>query len=281
MTAIQTLFFFFGAAFLTLARVNGAPAKYDQRQEGDFNLHAQLENFLFVVVIPSSSSNNDLFSDLALQALELKQQLSSRSSSPKQQESIKPAEEVRDEKPYSLEVVRISEDHPDKGSSGNSTQKDEEASNILNLQSASAIDNAQNDGARDVERAAKSVKAFELPKKREMPTILGYFVDTKSVLAESKTEDSGRIRNVLENVWNPDVDAAKPGTSLKKQLFQKREEDIAPSSLNVYKNDMGLIAEKKQQELRLLGDAIENCGPGRRRDAAGICQFDESADSLL
>jgi len=96
-------------------------------------------------------------------------------------------------------------------------------------------------------------------------------------MPESKTEDGGRARNVLENIKNPDVDPEKPGT---KKLFQKREEDIAPLS-NIYKNDMRLITEKKQQEMKLLGDAIENCGPGRRRDAAGICQFDESAGSLL
>jgi hypothetical protein len=267
MTAIQILFFF-GAAFLMLVEVNGAPTRYDQRQEGDFNLHAHLQNFLFVVAIPG---NNELLSDLALQALEFKQQLS-RSSSSKKQESIK-ADEIGDEKPYILEVIRISENDSDKEIS---SRKDEEASNVSNLRSMS-INDTRNEGEENIERVAKNVKDFEFPKNREVPAILGYFVDTRK-MPESKTEDGGRARNVLENIKNPDIELEKPGT--KKLLFQKREEDIAPLS-NIYKNDMRLITEKKQQELKLLGDAIENCGPGRRRDAAGICQFDESAGSLL
>jgi len=269
MTVIRILFSF-GAAFLMLVEVNGAPTRYDQRQEGDFNLHAQLENFLFVVAIPKTS-NNELLSDLALQALEFKQQLS-RSSSSKKQESIK-AEEIGDEKPYILEVIRISENDSDRDIF---SRKDEEASNVSNLRSTS-INDTRSEGQEYIERIAKNVKDFEFPKNREVPAILGYFVDTRK-MPESKTEDGGRARNVLENIKNPDVELEKPGT--KKLLFQKREEDIAPLS-NIYKNDMRLISEKKQQELRLLGDAIENCGPGRRRDAAGICQFDESAGSLL
>ncbi|EZA48486.1 hypothetical protein DMN91_012733 [Ooceraea biroi] len=278
MTVIRTLLFL-GAACLMLAEVNGAPAKYDQRQEGDFNLHAQLENFLFVIAIPSSGSgsSNELLSDLALQALEFKQQLSSRSSSSKEQESIK-SEEVREnEKPYTLEVIRISEKHPDEG---NLTRGDEQASNVSDLQ-FTLTNSKQGAGPEPVGRVAKDVKGFEFPKNRVVPAILGYFVDTGRVPVESKAEDGGRARNVLEDVRSPDVDPdGKPGTSLKKQLFRKREEDIAPSP-NAHEDDTGLIPEKKQQELRLLGDAIENCGPGRRRDAAGNCQFDEFAGSLL
>lgn len=264
-----------GAAFLMLVKVAGAPTRYDQRQEGDFNLHAQLENFLFVVAIPR---NNELLTDVALQALEFKQQLSSRSASSKDQEPIKSVEEIQDEKPYTLEVVRISESHPD---NENSTRKDEDAaSKVSNLQ-LTLIKNTRNSGeAEEVGRVAKNVKNFDFPKSREVPAILGYLIDTRRVPTESKTENGGRARNVLENARNPDVDPGKPGASSKKQLFQKEEEDSSPLP-SVHDNGKGPIAEGKQQELILLGDAIENCGPGRRRDAAGICQFDESAGSLL
>ncbi|XP_049776950.1 uncharacterized protein LOC126173912 [Schistocerca cancellata] len=44
---------------LPLVLVAGAPVRYDQRQEGDFNVHAHLENFV-VVLIPTSGSNGGL-----------------------------------------------------------------------------------------------------------------------------------------------------------------------------------------------------------------------------
>ncbi|XP_047004225.1 uncharacterized protein LOC124622533 [Schistocerca americana] len=42
---------------LALVLVAGAPVRYDQRQEGDFNVHAHLENFV-VVLIPTAGSGN-------------------------------------------------------------------------------------------------------------------------------------------------------------------------------------------------------------------------------
>ncbi|XP_049858033.1 uncharacterized protein LOC126345116 [Schistocerca gregaria] len=44
---------------LPLVLVAGAPVRYDQRQEGDFNVHAHLENFV-VVLIPAAGSNGGL-----------------------------------------------------------------------------------------------------------------------------------------------------------------------------------------------------------------------------
>ncbi|XP_049803684.1 uncharacterized protein LOC126237539 [Schistocerca nitens] len=44
---------------LPLVLVAGAPVRYDQRQEGDFNVHAHLENFV-VVLIPTAGSNGGL-----------------------------------------------------------------------------------------------------------------------------------------------------------------------------------------------------------------------------
>lgn len=277
MTVIRMLIFL-GTAFFTLVEIDAAPTRYDQRQEGDFNVHAKLENLLFVVAIPS---NNDLLGDLALQALELKQQLVSRSSSSKEQESIASSdEETRGVEPYSVEIVQINENHSNKGSS---VQKKEgankEMSNISNQQTIISIGN-EHDKTEILERVAKNVKAFEFPKSREEPPIIGYIVDARKILG-SKNEDDGRARNVVENVWNPAVESGRPGTSLKKQLL-RREEDVALPPSNVDKNDVASLSEDKQQnELRLLGDGIENCGPGRHRDASGVCQFDQSASALL
>lgn len=271
--AVIRMLFFFGTAFFTLVKVDTAPTRHDQRQEGDFNVHAKLENLLFVVAIPS---NNNLLSDLALQAFELKQQLVSRSSSSKEQESIRSSEE----KPWkgAVEIIQINENHSNKGSSVQKTDgKNKETTHVSNHQTIFSIANEKEHMEED--RIAKNVKAFDFPKSREEPTIKGYFVDARKIFG-SKIDDDGRARNVVENVWNSDLESGRPGTSLKKQLL-RREENVALSSSNADKNDVASLSEDKQQnELILLGGSIENCGPGSHRDVSGICQFDESTDAL-
>lgn len=267
MAILLRMLFFLGTTFFTLVKVDAAPARYDQRQEGDFNLHAKLENLLFIIFIPS---NNDVLSDLALQALEFNQ-LGSRSK--EQESSIKSDEEIYAE-PHSLGIVQINQNNTNQGSSVQETVGNRETANILNQQTIFSINN-EHIKLPTSDRAAKNVKAFELPKK---PAIMAYFVDARKIL-ESKNEDDGRARNVVENVWNSDVESGK---SLKKQLLLRREEeDVALPSSNTDKNDVAPLSEDKQQnELILLGDGIENCGPERHRDASGICQFDESASAL-
>lgn len=260
---------FLGTAFFTLVKVGTAPAKYDQRQEGDFNLHAQLDNLLFVVAIPS---NNDLVSDLALQALDLKQHLVSRSSSSKEQASIESDEETRNAKPYTLGIIQVNENQVNKG---NLTQDIKGHNNIsttiMNNQAFLSIIKDKEE-LKEYERSAKNVKAFEFPKSREEPAVVGY-LDTKKMLG-SKIEDDERVRDVIENVRNPVIKSGKPGMTLKKQLF-KKEEDIALPSSNTDKNDVTSLSEDKQQgELILLGDEYrKNCGPDGHRDASGICHY--------
>lgn len=261
MTTIGMLVFL-GTPFFMLAGISAAPARYDQRQQGDFNVHTKLENFIFVIGIPS---NDETLTNMALQALlEYTPQLKSRSNSPgKDQESIKSGEEIRSEEPYSVEIVRIGESPSNEGSSARRA----EGGSIAKV-------SIGNKGAEKT-RSAKNVKAFEFSKSHEPPTIVGYFLDPKKMHGY-KTVDGGRARNVFGIIWNPD-EPAKPGTSLKKQLLRKKEEEDVAS--NADRNDVASLSEEKQ-ELRPLGDVIENCGPGRRRDASGICQFDEIAGSL-
>nr|XP_012233619.1 PREDICTED: uncharacterized protein LOC105678687 [Linepithema humile] len=255
MTTIGTMLIFLGTAFVTLAGIGAAPAKYDQRQEGEFNLNAKLENFLFVVAVPS---NNEFLTDLALQALELKLK---RSNLPKDHESIKTDEEIHNEEPYSVEIVRIDENPSDEASS---TRKAEGESTAK----ASIGDKAAE------KRSAKDVKGFEFPKSREVPTIVGYLLDPKKTHGSYKTENGARARNVLGIMWNPDVQAAKPGTSLKKQLLRREEEDdVVASSSNADKNDVASLSEEKP-ELWLVGHGAENCGPGSRRNGETfICEY--------
>lgn len=260
---------FLGTAFFTLVKVGTAPAKYDQRQEGDFNLHAQLENLLFVVAIPS---NNDLLSDLALQALDLKQHLVSRSSSSKEQASIGSDEETRDIEPYSLEIIQINENQSNKRGSMQGTKGHNNiSSTISNQQAIFSISHEQK--PKEFERIAKNVKAFEFPKSREEPVVIGY-LDAKKMLGSKIEDEAERARDVIENVRNPVIKSGKPGMILKKQLL-KKEENIALPSSNADKNDVTSLSEDKQQgELILLGDEYrKNCGPDGHRDASGICHY--------
>ncbi|XP_011308886.1 uncharacterized protein [Fopius arisanus] len=40
--------------------------------------------------------------------------------------------------------------------------------------------------------------------------------------------------------------------------------------------EIGEHHQFQKDELKLIGDAIENCGPGRYRDSVGICRSEES-----
>ncbi|XP_024880583.1 uncharacterized protein LOC112460211 [Temnothorax curvispinosus] len=268
------MLFFLGAAFFALAEVRAAPTRYDQRQDGEFNVHAQLKNFLIVAAIPNDTANDHL-SDLALETLE---QVISRS---KQQGLIKSDEAVRQEEPYSVEVIQLNENRPDKESSVRKAEGgDAGASNVLD-QRPTPVGDGQAEGAG---RVARNVKNFDFPKSREVPASPGYFANARKPLAGPKTGNGGRARNIVGNVWNPDVESGRPGTSLKKQLPGRgEEEDVALPSSSADRNDVSSFAgEKQQDELVLIGDGVENCGPGRRRDSStGICQVDESARSLL
>ncbi|KAL0128670.1 hypothetical protein PUN28_003801 [Cardiocondyla obscurior] len=253
------ILFFLVTTIITFVEVRPAPAKYDQRQDGEFNLQAQLENFLFVFAIPTS---NDHLGDLALGALEA----ISRS---KEQALIKSGKVNRQEEPYSLEIVQISENHSNKESPVRKAEGgDAVISSALGQQSISIGDG----------RVARNVKSFEFPKSRQVPTVPGYLLNTRKTLGPKKRTGS-RARNVIGNVWNPNSEPERPGTSLKRQLPRREEEE--PPLSNGDKNDVSSGVPKEKQELILLGDGVENCGPGRHRDASGICQFDESVGSLL
>lgn len=257
------MLFLFGTAFFAFAEVRAAPTRYDQRQDGDFNLHAKLENFLFVAAIPSEQQH---LSDLALGALE---QVISRSK----EQGIKSGEAVRQEEPYSVEILHINENHPDKEISVRKTEGGDAGTLNVSDQRPTPVGDGQ---IEKTERIAKNVKNFEFPKSREVPTNPGYFANARKTF-KPKTGNNGRARNV----WNPDVEPGRPGASLKKQLPRRGEEDVAPCvallSSNVDKNDVSPFSEGKQQrELTLVGGGLENCGPGRRRNACGICEADGS-----
>lgn len=269
--AVTRMLFFLGTVFFVFTEIRTAPTKYDQRQDGDFNLYGQIDNLLLVAIIPSRN-NYQLLNNIAEGFESGLHQMVSQS---KEQGLIGSSEEVHQGESPSVEIVQINE-NPDKESSVQKAEGDTGTSNVSDQQPTS-IGDGQTEKA---ERVARNVKNFEFPKSREVPAIPGYFVDVRKTLRPKAGDE--RARNVVGNVWHLDVvEPGRPGTSLKKQLPRRGEEGVALSSLNADKNDVPSFAEEKQQELRLLGDSIENCGPGRRRDPSGVCQFDESAGSLL
>ncbi|XP_044015410.1 uncharacterized protein LOC122857352 [Aphidius gifuensis] len=141
---------------LVLSLSSSSPTKYNQRQDGKLNVHAKLENILFVIA-PSSSSSS--------------------------------------------------------------------SSSALDSSSSSGID-------------------FILP---------GLFEDTlnfRKTIKQQTTNNQDKISH--DN--NEELDNNNNYKTLRNIKYDN----------------------KKINEMKLIGDGIENCGPGRFRDRFGICQYDGS-----
>lgn len=259
-----------------IPQTNAAPATYDQRQDGDFNVDAKFENFLVVV---ATSGSSGLFKNLATQALELNELISQRS---KQQNAEKPSEtmvyETEDadggREPYHVEIVHIEKEgdstaqskHTDKSSDAKNTGKIElETSSMDSKNSEPGLQEVSIDGKKTVKRTRSLWNTEE-----------------HRGLVDSSIKGNKRSTNVkssqVKNLGHSDdlpvkeeeaLKAARPGISLKKQLSKKEEEDIP--SISEEWNELG-----KKEELVLLGGGIENCGPGRYRDKLGVCQNDNN-----
>lgn len=114
---------------------NGGTIKYDQRQEGDINVRADLENFV-ILVIPTSPNHNIGLFDLLAKAIPVK--------SPKKKQHVKESTENFIESktaPYHVDISR-SESHLQP-----QIEKNEE---ILNLR-------PKNEGKREIGRFAKAI----------------------------------------------------------------------------------------------------------------------------
>ncbi|OAD56946.1 hypothetical protein WN48_02471 [Eufriesea mexicana] len=262
-----------------IPQVNAAPAIYDQRQTGDFNVDTKFENFLVIV---ATSGSSGLFSNLASQALELNELISQRS---KQQSREKPSEtmiyETEDadggREPYHVEIVHIEKEgdstarskHPDKLPGAKSSEK-------IELGTLSK-DNEKTNSQQTVDSVLSIDSKEVLKKTRSL-----WKGEGQRDLIDDSIEPNKRstdIRNSsVENLDHSDdlpvkeeaLKATRPGISLKKQLSKKEEED--EPSISEERNELG----GKYQELVLLGGGIENCGPGRYRDKLGICQHDKN-----
>ena len=92
-----------GILTLLIVLTKGKPVSYDQRQNGDLNLHAKLNNIMIVIATPATKAPSNLLSDLASQILELKSIASRNKKVSVEDEEI--AEEGRD--PFNVKIVRI------------------------------------------------------------------------------------------------------------------------------------------------------------------------------
>lgn len=267
------------AVLLALAVSHAAPARYNQRQDGVFNVHAKLENLLFVFAVPG---NTGLLGELA-------QQLASRSNaSPSSSLSEdhasdststtvhKPGEEtVNETEGYSSKITRLDGDNSNRESSLHVTEADANGaetagSSDLRSPPASIGEGVQGEKADDVARMPKVARGFESSNSLEKSATPRHLDDV----------DMRKSHGPKTSRQKPIAPSRKPPL-LREDTDNAATDNVAPSSSSADKNAVAMLPDEKQQELRLLGDGIENCGPGRRRDAAGVCQFDESAASLL
>ncbi|KAK0082793.1 hypothetical protein PV325_009832 [Microctonus aethiopoides] len=93
--------------------------------------------------------------------------------------------------------------------------------------------------------------------------LLEAFESRKNLIKNNKLEHKNEKKNieaipeVLQNYSINEEEHPKETRSLKTKPAKKKVTGIT--------------------ELTLIGDSIENCGPGRIRDRSGICQFDSSS----
>ncbi|XP_015602243.1 uncharacterized protein LOC107271130 isoform X1 [Cephus cinctus] len=224
--------------------INSAPITYDQRQDGSLNVHAKLDNILVVFATSSGA-----LMDLATQALTLQPFGSREDKDDAVSLTYKPDEITleNNKEPYRVEIVGIQKND----------SKDESQIEIkveMKPENEKEVLIAHHQGKEEKE-ANQDNKDHTVP--------------------EENTER--KSRNVLWSRLN-DPEDNKRGMSLKKELSSKEIHTIREDSGKSGEHNEVEHAVHKHQELKLLGGAIENCGPGRYRNSYGICQFEESVN---
>ncbi|KZC06305.1 PREDICTED: uncharacterized protein LOC107194543 [Dufourea novaeangliae] len=265
---------------LFVVRTVAAPATYNQQQAGDLNVHAQLDNIMFII---SHTFDGKLMNLLAEQAANHLNRIGFRQAASKPLQSAeKPLEatiyETEDEEsgkePYHVEIFRIEKD--DAVARNKPTEKLKEAgtvevSSVNNVETGSPLKNLKDGPAPQVSIDGKRVE-------KKSKSLWGN-QKSRGRLADGPTEVSRttvHVDSTVENLAQADdltvkevSKATRPGITLKKQLSKKEQENL--STVSEERNELG----NKADELVLLGGGIENCGPGRYRDKSGICQNDK------
>lgn len=279
---------------LSVPEMNAAPTTYDQRQTGEVNVDAKLENFLVIIATSGSSS---LFGSLASQALELNELISQRGKQQNRNRESKPSEMVIYEtedadggrQPYHVEIVHIENegDATDANKRRVDVSSDVETIEKIQLRESSKVisEESSDDG-----KIARETSVSRVPgdSKTEIKKIRSLW-ETEAIgrrlgdgpMEGKKTadvKDTQRVsldRNDQLPVKHETAKVIRPGILLKKQLSKDEEEEEEKNAapLSEERNELG---NGYKDQLVLIGDGIENCGPGRYRDRTGICQDDES-----
>ncbi|XP_078034556.1 uncharacterized protein LOC144468743 [Augochlora pura] len=244
-----------------------APASYDQRQTGEVNVDAKLDNF---VILVSNSLNKSWLDKLANEGLAQLTSLSSRRNVVKQDPEklsdvtvYETEEKGEGREPYHVEIVRIQKD--DVAAVG-SKQPETLNSEISEAEVTGKLKESTKPSKNSPEISING-KASENGSRNQKSRKLIDGSRSKKVHVGLTVDDLTQADDLTtkEEV----AKAARPGMSLKKQLSKKEEEEL--SALSEERNELN----NKRDELVLLGDGVENCGPGRYRDKSGTCQEDK------
>ncbi|XP_046482801.1 uncharacterized protein [Neodiprion pinetum] len=208
-----------------------APTTYDQRQDGDINLAAKLENILILIATPSSSTS--------------------------------PTEGTSDRLETYLTMLNS------RDRTGFTHLKNTGSINVADILPAL---NARQDLPR--KNLEISLSSAEDQQEQEAGSATAVIVQTLKQRDPSAAKArSLQWKNVAADLLIHD----KPEESLKQEISRRSLDrnletgnfDNGGQSRSGDHNEVGLVADHR---LTLIGTAIEDCGPYRRRNSYGICQ---------
>lgn len=328
----------FGTAFPMIQAAGGKPPRrqffYDQRQDGKYNIRADLENFVILVVPSSGNSLLDLLkrsnqrnqhtkrthtgkhhkkyaSGPAVGAGKMADTAAKKSSTrldylkpeESEHESVSAGEFIEGRTPYHVDISSAEILQPTPyGSNGVRTLDAESAVTTSDIESNGDVDFAY--GTAETTGKGKNQGIFIVPE----PTTNTNTINTHPRLSKSLTVDGyGNSNFVLltrksqrndfgDSAQQSDVESLnrnnynnyyshRPSVQIVNRAANNVNDasiDLTDmnnsfNSLNALSGDDGTtksVSElaNAQWELTLLG-AEEQCGPDRRRDSYGICQF--------
>lgn len=217
----------------------GAPAvKYDQRQEGDVNIRADLENFV-ILIIPTSGSGSLGLLDILSKSIPGKGLLkhnkhnSHHHNQENKKPSVAPILPIQESAQHFIES-KTAPYHVD----------------ISRTRSHLAKLHPQAPQLTPSEVLIAHSPTISLSKSRE-----------NSVLKHDDEESHGRSARTLHVLPNEDFQALVVSSD----LFVGRKSGRTEKK-NTQKNRNG-------ENLTLLGAEMDQCGPDQHRDAQGICQL--------
>lgn len=235
---------------LSAALVNAAPAvKYDQRQEGEVNVRADLENFV-ILIIPTSGTANLGLLDILSKSLPgkglnkhgHKNHEHKRPSAASLATPIIPPHETAQHfiesktAPYHVDISRT-------------------RSHLAKLHPQIAHNNG--------EVLIAHSPTIALSKTRENSVLKHDLEDDEDEISDKTEPIRSRSARTLHMLPNDEFQALVVSSDL---FVGKKTPRTEKKSINREKNRNG-------ENLTLLGAEMDQCGPDQKRDSLGICQL--------